>query len=195
NGPINYIDSTGHDRDLSAKDMDEYRANMKWAASTNGGKLFTTLTYTVLLAPIDTYKDSADLIAGKDILTQEKTSRGILITCMLTPEAVDKLLKSGAKVAVKGTGKTVFKTQELLDSHYAKHASEFGKITKGQYLKSAQNLVNQKPGGNILTKTRSNGDVLFYNKANNEFAIKASDGTIRTYFKPSDGIDYFYRQK
>jgi pyocin large subunit-like protein len=93
----------------------------------------------------------------------------------------------------EGAGKSVFKSQELLDSHYMKHASEFGNITKEQYLKGAQNLTN--PGGNILTKARSNGDILFYNKSTNEFAVKASDGTIRTYFKPTDGIDYFNRQK
>jgi RHS repeat-associated protein len=89
----------------------------------------------------------------------------------------------------EGTGKAGFKTQELLDSHFEKHAAEFGNITKEQYLKGAQDLVSSKPGGNILTKTRSNGDILFYNKANNEFAVKASDETIRTYFKPTDGVD------
>lgn len=96
--------------------------------------------------------------------------------------------------AAKVAEKTVFKSQDLLDAHYVKHASEFGNITKDEYLAGAQNLVNSKTGNNILTKTRSNGDVIFYNKTTNEFAIKASDGSIRTYFKPTDGIDYFYRQ-
>ena len=80
-----------------------------------------------------------------------------------------------------------------MDSHYAKHGSEFGNITKDQYLKGAQDLVNSN-GTNILTKTRANGDVVFYNKVTNEFAVKTSDGVIRTYFKPTDGVDYFYRQ-
>jgi len=105
-----------------------------------------------------------------------------------------RLTSKGMKFTVKGAGKNVFKSQELLDSHYTKHASEFGNITKDQYLKGAQNLTNSNPGGNILTKARPNGDALFYNKATNEFAVKASDGTIRTYFKPTDGINYFNRQ-
>ena len=48
-----------------------------------------------------------------------------------------------------------------------------------------------------MTKTRANGDILFYNKATNtnEFAVKAPDGIIRTYFKPTDGINYFNSQK
>jgi pyocin large subunit-like protein len=94
----------------------------------------------------------------------------------------------------EGTSKAGFKTQELLDSHFKKHAAEFGNITKEQYLKGAQDLVSSKPGGNILTKVRPNGDTIFYNKISNEFAVKTSDGIIRTYFKPTDGINYFNRQ-
>jgi pyocin large subunit-like protein len=47
----------------------------------------------------------------------------------------------------------------------------------------------------LLEKSRTNSDTLFYNKATNEFAVKASDGIIRTYFKPTDGINYFNNQK
>ena len=88
-----------------------------------------------------------------------------------------------------------FRSQKLLDDHFKKHAGEFGNITQSQYLAAAQNLLNSKPGGDILSKTRANGDVILYNKATNEFGVKTVDGTIRTYFKPSDGINYFNRQK
>ncbi|HBV98040.1 MAG: hypothetical protein JL50_00965 [Peptococcaceae bacterium BICA1-7] len=94
----------------------------------------------------------------------------------------------------KGAGKAGFRTTELFESHFAKHAGEFGNITKEQYLKGAQNLINSKPGGDILSKVRPNGDTIFYNKATNEFAVKANDGAIRTYFKPTDGLEYFNRQ-
>ncbi|MBO8172923.1 MAG: hypothetical protein H0Z33_13670 [Bacillaceae bacterium] len=67
---------------------------------------------------------------------------------------------------------------------------EFGNITKDQYLQGARNLVSSTPGGNILTKTRTNGDKLVYNKATNEFGVVSKDGVLRTYFKPKDGIDY-----
>jgi len=108
-------------------------------------------------------------------------------------EVSTKITKNNEKI-IKGTSKTGFKTQQLLDSHFKKHAAEFGNITKQQYLKGAQDLVSSKPGGNILTKVRPNGDTIFYNKATNEFAVKTSDGIIRTYFKPTDGINYFNRQ-
>jgi len=90
-------------------------------------------------------------------------------------------------------GGNKFANESLLDSHYKKHGKEFGNITKSDYLKQADRLVNST-GNDILTKTRSNGDILYYNKAVNEFAVKTPDGIIRTYFKPIDGIDYFNRQ-
>lgn len=81
----------------------------------------------------------------------------------------------------------------MFDSHYNKHASEFGDISKEEYLKGADDLINNT-SNDILTKTRTNGDSIFYNPATNEFAVKSVDDYIRTYFKPSDGIDYFNRQ-
>lgn len=98
----------------------------------------------------------------------------------------------------EGTGNPVFKSEDLLDSHYQKHVvdqGEFGNITKDQYLKNAQDLVTSKPGGDILTKTRTNGDTIFYNKATNEFSVTDKSGSIKTYFKPTNGIDYYNGQK
>ena len=59
--------------------------------------------------------------------------------------------------AAQWTSKNNFASQPALDAHYQKHGEEFGKITQAQYLKKAQDLVNSEPGGDILTKTRSNG--------------------------------------
>lgn len=90
-----------------------------------------------------------------------------------------------------------FASEKLLRSHYIKHVvkqKEFGNITMDEYLERARKLINSKPGGNILIKTRSNGDILFYNKSTNEFAVVTKDGVIRTYFKPKEGIRYFKKQ-
>lgn len=46
----------------------------------------------------------------------------------------------------------------------------------------------------ILTKTRSNGDIINYNPVSNEFAVESAEGYIKTYFRPSGGIEYFNRQ-
>ncbi len=47
--------------------------------------------------------------------------------------------------------------------------------------------------GEIRGLVRSNGDVLRYNTRTNEFAVGAADGTIRTLFRPADGLDYWLR--
>lgn len=98
-----------------------------------------------------------------------------------------------AATTAKNDSGFTFRNSELLDSHYTKHGQEFGNITKDQYLNQANNLFGTS-GKNILTKTRANGDVVFYNTTTNEFGVKSSDGFIRTYFKPTDGIDYFNQQ-
>lgn len=89
-----------------------------------------------------------------------------------------------------------FASQKLFDQHYQKHVidqQEFGDITQEEYLNMANILLNST-GDNILTKTEEDGDLLFYNVDTNEFAVLRTDGIIRTYFKPSAGIDYFNRQ-
>ena len=98
-------------------------------------------------------------------------------------ETVEEILEGGSN----------FRNQDLLDSHYNKHGNEFGNITKEQYLQGANDLINST-SDDILTKTRANGDIIYYNPLTNEFAVKSADGYIRTYFKPSDGLDYFNRQ-
>lgn len=93
--------------------------------------------------------------------------------------------------------KPQFASDKHLNDHYVKHVirqKEFGEISKEEYLRRAQELVTSEPGGEILVKERSNGDLLFYNKRTNEFAVLTADGIIRTFFKPKDGIDYFLRQ-
>lgn len=89
-----------------------------------------------------------------------------------------------------------FASQKLFDDHYEKHVivqKEFGDITKEQYLQMVNDLLNAT-GDNILTKTEEDGDLLFYNVDTNEFAVMRPDGIIRSYFKPSAGIDYWNRQ-
>lgn len=46
-----------------------------------------------------------------------------------------------------------------------------------------------------LHKTEAeDGDDVYYVESTNEFVIVSTDGYIRTYFKPNDGIAYYNRQ-
>ena len=87
-----------------------------------------------------------------------------------------------------------FRTKKQFDGHFEKHGKEFGSITQEEYLKKANDLINND-SDTILHKTEAeDGDYIFYDTVNNEILFLSTDGYIRTYFKPSSGIDYYNRQ-
>jgi pyocin large subunit-like protein len=98
-----------------------------------------------------------------------------------------------ASVALLAGGGPGFRTRHLLEEHYAKHGYQFGKITQDQYLHMAQQLRDARPGKNILEAKRPGGSTKF-DKRNGWFVAYDSDGTIRTFFVPNEGIRYFARQ-
>lgn len=88
NNPISYTDPDGHEPILN----DHLYENL-----TNE-EIAEVVSFVIGFTPADGGKDALDLIAGKDIITQQSTNRGVLVVCLFTPEIVDKLLKNGAKV-------------------------------------------------------------------------------------------------
>ncbi len=87
-----------------------------------------------------------------------------------------------------------FRTPHLLEDHYAKHGHEFGPITRDQYLHMAQQLRDSRPGKNILESKRPDGGGAKFDRKHGWFVAYDSDGTLRTFFMPNDGIRYFERQ-
>ena len=87
-----------------------------------------------------------------------------------------------------------FTSPRSLDEHYDKHGSEFGTITKAEYLEMAQSLRDAKPGGNILEARRADGVITRFDKKKGWFMAYNRNGRIRTFFKPNDGERYFRRQ-
>ncbi len=89
-----------------------------------------------------------------------------------------------------------FRSENQLDSHFSKHGYEFeGDFdyeTAEDYENGASDVINNP---NALYKTEAeDGDHVYYIEATNEFVVLSTDGYIRTYFRPSAGIDYFNRQ-
>ena len=85
-----------------------------------------------------------------------------------------------------------FRKQQYLDDHFAKHGSEFDYENADEYLAGANRVINDP---NSLYKTEAeDGDYIYYLESTNEFVVVSTDGYIRTYFRPSAGIDYFNRQ-
>lgn len=89
-----------------------------------------------------------------------------------------------------------FRTKNQLEQHFEKHGSEFdGDFdyeTAEEYEDGANDVINNP---DALYKTeKEDGDGVYYLESTNEFVILSTDGYIRTYFRPSAGIDYFNRQ-
>jgi len=87
-----------------------------------------------------------------------------------------------------------FRTQHLLEEHFAKHGREFGQITQEQYLHMAQQLRDSRPSRNVLEAKRNGGGGAKFDKRYGWFVAYDSDGTLRTFFIPNEGIRYFERQ-
>jgi len=78
--------------------------------------------------------------------------------------------------------------------HFQKHSGEFPEYPNAmQYAKGARDFVTAPPAG-TLTKLRPSGDVLFYNPSTNTFAVRNADGSLRTMFRPPNGINYWNQQ-
>lgn len=87
-----------------------------------------------------------------------------------------------------------FRSEDQYQSHYEKHGEEFGDISKEEYLIMANSLI-QDETGEVMTKLeKEDNDTIYYKVETNEFLVLSTDGYIRTYFRPDDGIDYFNRQ-
>jgi pyocin large subunit-like protein len=101
------------------------------------------------------------------------------------------LLLFGLLLYASGPG---FRSQAQLDEHYQKHGSEFGTISKAEYLRLAQELRDAPAGGPILEARRSNGEFSRFDRRHGYFGAYNSNGTIRTFFIPNAGERYFQRQ-
>lgn len=85
-----------------------------------------------------------------------------------------------------------FRRDDYLEEHFDKHGDEFDYATADEYLEGANRVIADEDS---LYKTeQEDGDHIYYLEETNEFVVVSTDGYIRTYFKPSDGLDYFNRQ-
>lgn len=85
-----------------------------------------------------------------------------------------------------------FRNAEYLQEHYDKHGAEFGYTSPEEYLEGANKVICAE---DVLHKLEAeDGDGVYYLERTNEFVIISTDGYIRTYFKPEDGIEYYNRQ-
>lgn len=101
------------------------------------------------------------------------------------------LLIGALIVLASGPG---FRSQQQYEQHFQKHGSEFGSITKPQYLELAQGLRDAPVGGDILEIRRDDGSFSRFDRRKGYFGAYNRDRSIRTFFIPNDGERYFRRQ-
>lgn len=92
---------------------------------------------------------------------------------------------------VEGIG---FRSDDSAEDHYRKHGREFGTITIVQYVGLAQTLRDHPTSAQVIEGVRADGVVTRFDRSSGAFLAFDLDGTIRTFFKPSDGEAYFRRQ-
>ncbi|MEO5617453.1 MAG: hypothetical protein ABIS67_06750 [Candidatus Eisenbacteria bacterium] len=88
-----------------------------------------------------------------------------------------------------------FRSGERLLEHFRKHGREFGVKKSGDYLRLAQNLRERQRGIDLLEFVRNDAVTCKFDRVSGAFVAYDSDGTLRTFFRPSDGEAYFERQK
>lgn len=131
---------------------------------------------------------------SEEISSDEETLPETILSEEITSADIPEASEADLSETEKAVQKYYFRSEKLFDSHYEKHGAEFGDITQDEYLDLANELINAE-GENILHKTeKEDGDFLYYDTETNEFLVLSTDGYIRTFFKPSAGLDYWERQ-
>jgi hypothetical protein len=86
-----------------------------------------------------------------------------------------------------------FRNQNKFDQHFTKHGREFGNITQEQYLTMAQDLRDAPLSKRVIETTQKDGTISRFDRETGGFLAFDSDLTIRTFFRPNDGENYFWR--
>lgn len=84
---------------------------------------------------------------------------------------------------------------EKLDDHFKRHGKQMGFKSRAEYNNAAVNFMNKEETSNTESFIASNGSVYKYDYETNEFGIAKSDGTMITYYKPTDKVKYWEDQK
>lgn len=82
-----------------------------------------------------------------------------------------------------------------LSQHFLDHGSQMGCQSKESYAAHAVSFANYIDRNNVVSFVDKNGTTYKYNKLTNTFAIITKTGYVVTFFKPSDGYQYYLKQK
>jgi hypothetical protein len=130
-------------------------------------------------------------VTSADSLTTQDSATGAVAPAESTGAPSPALVAAAALVRHAEVG---FESRERLQEHFEKHGAEFNAATPDGYLLLAQALRDRDVGGPVLEARRSDGVTTRFDRGSGAFIAFESDGTIRTFFRPNDGENYFWRQ-
>lgn len=108
---------------------------------------------------------------------------------------VDAPTTTTAPAPAAAASKVGFTSRASWQAHFDKHGAEFGQITQDDYLAIAKALRDAPLSKEVLEIVReSDGVISRFHTKSGAFTAFNKDQTIRTLFKPNDGIAYFRRQ-
>ncbi len=139
-----------------------------------------------------TYDLDTTVSDAKDVLQYEETfdTEEDIFTDIDTQAETE--IQSEHEVSEEETVYYTFRNDKLLNEHFEKHNEDFGYADVQEYVEGANRVINDK---NALHKLEAeDGDDVYYLENTNEFVIVSTDGYIRTYFKPSRGMEYYNKQ-
>ena len=143
--------------------------------TTSGAKVMSGNKTTSKIKPTLGSKAAS----GAKVTSGNKTTSG-------TKPTVNSKLASNGKL-IWSSGKSGKPLQNLM-GHWQKHKKEFSEINNViEYLGMARNVVKTAQ----MSKTRANGEKLFYDPKTNTFVATLPDGTPKTMFRPKNGMEYF----
>lgn len=120
----------------------------------------------------------------------------LFIFSLATGNRIMKNYQNPANVttgAAEGAGETlIFRNFELLTEHYEKHGKEMGYTSAEDYLAGANEIIYNPES--LHKKEAEDGDDVYFLQETSDLVIVSTDGYIRTYFRPEDGIAYYNRQ-
>lgn len=85
-----------------------------------------------------------------------------------------------------------FRNFDLLTEHFEKHGREMGYDSVEAYFAAANEVVDNPDS--LHKKEAEDGDDIYFLPETGDLVIVSTDGYIRTYFRPEDGIAYYNRQ-
>ena len=103
-----------------------------------------------------------------------------------------KLMQRYANIQESGAWSAVEFNPQTSQSHFEKHGSNVGANNIAEYQAKALKFVNETPNKEMVIDP--DGVRRFYSRETNEFASVYPDGTISTYYKPSQSVKYWGKQ-